>query len=202
MAFDENEPRDYHGRWTAGASGDIPVEPDPRVATVAGGDIWNKDTAARLENEYAAARPALDKIATQAPEHETTDNVAPRGWDDLSGSTQEEAETHYKENNFDSEMDSELSNWHESGDAQATAAQDLQHNEEWKTDTLAEYLAEREKAEMPEIPYSAADLATAIHLSAAGPDEYQNGNNVDPLVQFSASDLQKPTDLNHRHRMA
>jgi hypothetical protein len=87
MAFDPNEARDYHGRWAAGAGGDIPVAPDPRVATVAGGDIWNKDTAARLENEYAAARPALDKIAEQAPEHEgeVAAAVTP-GWDSLAGS--------------------------------------------------------------------------------------------------------------------
>ena len=197
MAFDPNEARGYHGRWTAGAGGEIPVAPDPRVATIAGGDIWNKDTAARLENEYAAARPALNKIANGASEYEgEVAAPAASGWDSLTGSGQDKAEQDYKDTNFNSELENEVSNWHESGDAQATAAQDLQHDEDWKADTLADYKAAREEAGLPEIPYDDADLLNAIHLTSASPDEYQNGTNVDPLVQFSASDLQKPTDLN------
>lgn len=62
MADVSNEPRDPHGRWTRGAGGELPSKPDPRVLDVSG-DEWNKQTAARLENEYTAARPALDKIA-------------------------------------------------------------------------------------------------------------------------------------------
>ena len=64
MAFDPTEERDPHGRWTRGAGGELPSKPDPRVMDV-GGDEWNKQTAARLENEYDAARPALDKIAQE-----------------------------------------------------------------------------------------------------------------------------------------
>src|ERR1035437_3205319 len=162
MAFDPNEERDPHGRWTAGAGGDVPVAPDPRVATVAGGDIWNKDTAARLENEYAAARPALDKIANEAPEHKTTANIPVTSWDNLSGDTQEKAEKDYSESNYSNEYDSEVSNWQESGEPQAIAAQDLSHNDDWKTDTLAEYLAAREEDGKPNIPYDVADLEQAI----------------------------------------
>ena len=67
--FDPNEPRE-HGRWTTGGGGDLPVEPDVRVSEVKGGDVWNKDTAARLENEYAAARPAIDKIGNAEGDHD------------------------------------------------------------------------------------------------------------------------------------
>ena len=64
MGYDPNENRDFHGRWTRGAGGELPSTPDPRVMDVSG-DEWNKQTAERLENEYTAARPALDKIAQE-----------------------------------------------------------------------------------------------------------------------------------------
>src|ERR1035437_8106321 len=123
MAFDPNEARDEHGRWTAGAGGDLPVAPDPRVAEVKGGDVWNKDTAARLENEYAAARPAIDKIANAAPENEgeIASTVEP-SWEALSTADQDKAGESYSEQNYSSQYDSEVENWNESGDAESQAA--------------------------------------------------------------------------------
>ena len=55
----ENELRDARGRWTAGGATAVA---DPRALEV-GGDEWNKQTAARLESEYAKVRPDLDKLA-------------------------------------------------------------------------------------------------------------------------------------------
>jgi hypothetical protein len=198
MAFDPNEARDYHGRWAAGGdSGEIPAVADPRVAAVAGGDEWNRATAARLEAEYAAARPALNKIAEQAPTQETTANVSPQEWEDLASTTQSDAESHYSTNNFDSEYENEVNNWHENGEPQAIAAQDLQHDEDWKQEKLADYLTALQDNDKPGIPFSPEDLASAIQFTAAGVDEYQNGStNVDPLIQFNKDALQHPTDLN------
>ena len=194
MAFDPNEARDTGGRWTAGAGGDIPAAPDPRVATVAGGDIWNKDTAARLENEYAAARPALDKIATQAPEHEGEVEVTTEpSWDALSGTSQEKAEEAYKSNNYDSEYESEVSNWQESGEPQREAAQQLAEDDDWKAETLTDYLADRHGYGQPDIPYSADDLAKAITIEAA--DDY-SGSKHNPDIGFDPQELQHPTDIN------
>src|ERR1035437_284492 len=120
--FDPNEPRE-HGRWTTGGGGDLSVEPDPRVAEVKGDDVWNKDTAARLENEYAAARPAIDKIANAAPENEgeIASTVEP-SWEALSTADQDKAGESYSEQNYSSQYDSEVENWNESGDAESQAA--------------------------------------------------------------------------------
>lgn len=51
------------GRWTSGGAAE-PIA-DPRALDV-GGDEWNKQTATRLEKEYAAVRPDLDKLAQEA----------------------------------------------------------------------------------------------------------------------------------------
>ena len=63
MAFDPlKHPRGEHGHWarTEGAEN----EPDPRTMDV-GGDEWNIATAKRLEEAYAADRPALNALAAQ-----------------------------------------------------------------------------------------------------------------------------------------
>ena len=198
MAFDPNEARDEHGRWTAGAGGDIPVAPDPRVATVAGGDIWNKDTAARLENEYAAARPAIDKIANDAPEHEGEVTVTTEpGWDALSGTSQDKAEEAYQSDNYDSEYQNEVDNWQQSGEASVQAAKELSEDEDWKAETLTDYLAGLHDADtgtpFANIPYSADDLAKAITIEAA--DDY-SGSKHDPDIGFDPQELQHPTDIN------
>jgi hypothetical protein len=66
MPFDESQhPRGEHGRWAVSAGGTVEPLVDPRVLDV-GGDQWNKDTAARLENEYEAARPALNALVETA----------------------------------------------------------------------------------------------------------------------------------------
>src|ERR1035437_1411250 len=194
MAFDPNEARDEHGRWTAGAGGDLPVAPDPRVAEVKGGDVWNKDTAARLENEYAAARPAIDTIANQAPEHEgeVATTVEP-SWDTLSTPDQDKASEKYNEQNYSSQYDSEVSNWQESGDAEREAAHALAENEDWKAETLTDYLADRHDNQEPDIPYSADDLAKAITIEAA---EDYSGSHHDPDIGFDPAALQNPHDIN------
>jgi hypothetical protein len=175
----------------------VPTTPDPRVSDVAGGDEWNRATAARLEAEYTAAISALHDIAEKAPTQETTANAAPQEWNDLASTTQSDAESAYAENNYSNEYDNEVNNWQEGGDPQAIVAQDLQHNDEWKQEKLADYLAELQDNDKPSIPYSPEDLADAIQFTAAGPEEYQNGSTtVDPLVQFNKDALQNPTDIN------
>src|ERR1035437_2626645 len=196
MAFDPNEARDEHGRWTAGAGGDLPVAPDPRVAEVKGGDVWNKDTAAPLENDCAAARPAIDKIANQAPEHEgeVATTVEP-SWDTLSTADQDKASEKYNEQNYSSQYDSEVSNWQESGDAERGAAHALAENEDWKAEKLTDYLADRHDEEKPDIPYSADDLAKAITIESA--DNYDSYNKShDPTITFDPLALRDPHDIN------
>ena len=67
MANVAAEARDSRGRWTAGGA----TAPDPRAVEV-GGDEWNKQIAAKLENQYAAALPALNALAEQATNHTLT----------------------------------------------------------------------------------------------------------------------------------
>ena len=78
MAFDPNEERDPHGRWTRGGNdtGEIAKVIDPRVVDVSGDD-WNRKTAERLEKDYADVRPEIDKIATEGVEVSFTETLPP-----------------------------------------------------------------------------------------------------------------------------
>ena len=104
------------------------VEPvlDPKVTAV-GGDAWNKATAVRLEREYQAAKPKVEKLAqesvgksgTVAPvseeeagfDEEAEPPFVPEEWEQLSNSAQSEAEEKFVSHNVDDYYDSEVENW-------------------------------------------------------------------------------------------
>jgi hypothetical protein len=82
------------GGETAPAGGAAKL--DPEVIAV-GGDEWNKDTAKRLEAEYQAARPEVDKLAQAAAgkpvegpsDEEEEPKFVPEEWDHLSADGQQ-----------------------------------------------------------------------------------------------------------------
>ena len=180
MAFNPDEARDPHGRWTNGATTEI----DPRVTDV-GGDQWNKDTAARLEKEYADVRPALDKLATEADGKEIEGHTA-GSWDDLGGAAQEKAGDKYAEDNYNSTYESEVENW-QSEDAKEEAKSQVANDDDWKHEWLADYLTDRIANEDPRIPYTADDLAKAITV------HYEpHGSDKDPTISFLNGELMHP----------
>jgi hypothetical protein len=205
--FDPNEPRDPEGKWTDGGDADD-AKLDPKVVQV-GGDAWNKATARRLEREYQSAKPALDKLATDAVGKETSEPqdvesededeapYVPESWDELSNDQQEQGFEAYKDQNLQSYIDNEQQNYYDSGDALDDAKSELAHttmhgpgadHDEWLIEAIDAY---RESDDAPRIPYSTQDLVDAISL------DYQNGNqgSGDFSVDFDDSKLQKPSNL-------
>jgi hypothetical protein len=201
MAFDENEPRDDHGRWTTGgggggeaapgAAGRIPAIVDPRVIPDTG-DVWNRDTGTRLEKEYAEARPDLHEIVQQGI-GKSSDLPADEEdkWDSLSGTAQDEAGEKYVSQNYDSAYQSEVDNWHENGEAYREAAETVSQDDDWKAETLTDFLADRKEEGLPDIPFTADDLANSIKITAAD-DGYYNSKKPDPEIEFDDKHLQNP----------
>lgn len=203
MTYSPDELRDAHGKWSAGgaalgvtegaaqnrwlggAGADTSV--DPRVHSVAG-DEWNQGTGARLESEYAAARPALDKLVNDAAENgvEIPGHVDPQSWDDISGGTQEQAEEKYIESNYSNEYDNEVSNWQENGNALSDAKGALANDEDWKHEALTDLITERTANNDPRIPYSPDDLAAAVKI------EWNGEGKDDPDITIDDSKLQNP----------
>lgn len=185
------EARDERGRWTAG--GGATGGQDERVLDV-GGDQWNKDTAARLEQEYESQRDTIDKIANSASGKEVTVVGPVSSWDDLSGGVQVSVGEKFVDDNLGSEWDHEIENWHDNGDSTNDAAHQLSQDEEWKHEQLAELLASRDRDENGEarIPYSVEDLASAITLKPADDYSYKPKGWTAVDVEFDDSKLAHP----------
>ena len=164
MSNVENEARDSHGRWTTGGSG-ANTTVDPRVAKVETGDEWNRKTAARLENEYAAQRPALDKLAHEAV-GKTVDVQEPN-WDSLTSVQQGTIEKQFQDANFDTEYQNEVQNWAENS-AKDDAATKVALNGDWKAETLHDILEDREEKGLPHIPYTPEQLLSAFGVDFHG----------------------------------
>jgi hypothetical protein len=163
MAFNPDEIRDTHGRWTAGGAGAAPTD-DPRVLDVEGDD-WNKKTATRLEKEYAASRGALDTLAKDAANHNVAVSGVVEDWDSLTGSGQDEAATKFVDDHMEQEYDNEVQNWHENGDALRDAKQTLASDNDWKHEALTDFIKARDEEGADRIPYSPEDLGAAIEIN-------------------------------------
>lgn len=207
MTFDPSEKRDQNGRWTRGGgdSGLALVKDnlDKRVLDV-GGDRWNQETAERLEKEYAAVRPEIDKIAVEGVEkgasvsdadEEEEATGAPETWDALTGEQQEEAELSYKYSHIDQEKQFAHDNWADSGDPIYEAKHALAQDEDFKSEWLSEYLAEREEYKEPPLPFKVGDLLGAINIKAG--DAYDD----DPEITFDEKYLDQPDTLAPKEQM-
>lgn len=191
--FNPDEPRDESGKWTDGGGGgaadqpsavaeDKPT-PNPEAIKV-GGDEWNKQTAARLEHEYVAAHDALDKIAEEAvggrakvpepsenPDDEDEDQpYVPEEWDAMSSDQQSDAFDKYKDQTYQSYLDSEIENWASEtkpDDARAELAWKFTKGDDtdWAKEALNEYLDQRDDDGEQPLPYSADALLDALTIS-------------------------------------
>jgi hypothetical protein len=208
-----DEPRDESGKWTDGGGGDggtggsaPAAEPalDPNVIAV-GGDEWNKATAVRLEREYQAARPEVDKIAQEAPGKTTPDapdddeEDAPfiaEEWDQLSNTDQEAAGEAYVEKSESGYYDGEVENWQSEyapDDAKALVASKFNSGDDdaWARDAITEYREQREDAGESAIPFDDEQLIRAIAVDYA---EGQGGSwpKTGVAVTFDDDKLQAP----------
>jgi hypothetical protein len=201
--FNEAEhPRDEGGKFTDAGGGDgeggkdegaaapaaAPAH-DPEVVNV-GGDEWNKETAVKLETEYAAARAAIEKIAKEVEKTDTTVNVEeeesyePDSWDTMSGDQQTAAEEHFIENKLEAEVEWAKTNYYNDGaavdDAAYKTAYDFNEDQEWVKDAMKE-LHENESERMP---FSDAEILAAIAI-----DYEQGTGKVEPTITIDNSKL-------------
>jgi len=153
-----------------------------------GGDEWNRQTAQRLETEYAAVRPDIDRIAQEAVDQEVeVSGGSPGSWDEVSEEAQEAAADKYYGLNYDSNYDSEVESWHENGDALNDAKRDLADDGDWKAEWLSDFLSGNEDDAHP-IPYTAGQLLDAIEIHA-------DDDGGDPIIDFNNDFLSEPSDL-------
>ena len=171
----------------------IPEGLDP-VVTAVGGDDWNQNTAIRLEIQYQAARPKLERLTellAEKPAPERTaetdnwdDDVPPQEWSEMSPENQDAAAETYVAQNQESAYESEVESWSDNGDdldeAKAIVAQSP-GKDEWLLAAIEEAVGSYEEP-FPFVPYQLSNVAKLT---------YDNGNNGqgDFTVEFDTDKL-------------
>lgn len=164
------------------------VRPTLLPTTSVKGDIWNKTTALQLEYEYRDVRGQLEELAQKAIDAEV--HVEPQSWDDLSSDTQQAVEEKHFEKNQNSAYDSEVENWHGSGDAMNDArfyvAKRFDEDQEWAEDALMN-LRESLREDGIRLPFTTSNLLDAIKV------DYEYDSDVE--IVFDDEQLQNPIGL-------
>jgi phage-related protein (TIGR01555 family) len=177
------------------------VKLEPEAINV-GGDEWNKQTAIRLETEYQEAKPKLEALITSYDEgnsaeppddydeHENDDEeedqpYVPESWEEMSQEMQDDAEQQYFSSALSDYIQSEESNWYESGGAVDEAKGILAGKDAFLEDTLNEYFEEHREEQHP---FDQKQLLNAMSL------EYEsNGEGTGDLtVNFDDDKLTQP----------
>lgn len=127
-------------------------------------------------------------------EPEEEPDAAPQEWGDLTGSQQAEAETSYKDSNLSSEQEFVNDNWHSEGGALLAAKEELAQDDDFKSEFLSEFIADRIENDEARIPYSVGDLAGAINIHT---DDYNSDGAGDPKITFDEKYLDKPDNFVH-----
>lgn len=171
-------------------------QPHPEAVNV-GGDPWNKATAKRLENEYVAAYPEIDKIAMgsvgatvsspseESDEDEENTAFIPEEWDQVNNDQQEETKTQWKQDSFDDFYNSEVESWQENGEAEKQAVETIvsDHNDGnesgWLIDAIKEHMDWRAEEGEPPLPFTAEQIASAVTLAAADAGKYNDKKEVE-----------------------
>jgi hypothetical protein len=165
----------------------------PEVVKVSG-DIWNQETALRLQREFEAVDDHLGEIADKLV-GVNSDFVSPASsWDDLDSHTQEKVESSWKDHNYDSYYENEVDNWRSNGDAEEDAKADVADNTvetDWMKEAIQDYIDKQEEAGLPVPPYDIDTLVMAIDLS------FDRGYGRDIEISFNDSRLDKPNSLDY-----
>ena len=148
---------------------------EPKAIEV-GGDQWNKETALRLESEYQDNKPKLEKMLTDYTESDVVPDEPPHDpdaddydgpptpdeWDVLSADAQALVEEHFYDNKLSDYLDSEVTNWHETGGALDEAKGVLAAGTDFQHNAVKEWIEENETD--TEFPFTALDIADSITL--------------------------------------
>src|SRR5262245_948498 len=110
----QSSPGTTPGSFTSAGGGEGGAEEtaklDPEVVGV-GGDAWNKSTARRLEKEYQAARPAVDKLATDAAARSAEQTKPPSSWAEVSASDKAQIKSEFEQALEDDPQWGDLNKW-------------------------------------------------------------------------------------------
>lgn len=197
---------------SGGASAQPPAppakEPHPEVVNV-GGDLWNKKTAGRLENEYVAAYPEIDKIVTKsvgetAPaaaseedEDESDDDAPyiPEDWDMVSDDDKEETKNKWKQDAFDDFYNSEVESWIDNGDQLKESVENVVNDfkdgseRDWAHEAIQDYLDDNDGENGKAIPFTTEQLLSAINVESVDAGKYSDSKEVD--ASFDEDVLEK-----------
>jgi len=197
----EKHPREPSGTPEGGqfteAGGDTGEGLNPDVIGV-GGDKWNRQTAIRLEREYQAARPDLEKLANDAvgkevefgDEDEDEEHYAPGSWDEMSQHDQEATFEKWKEVERQHFVDSEIEHWQSEqapDDAKDRVARDFDEGSDWAIEALHDLHEFDEKT----YPVDDEDIlkATSIEFEPGW------GSHTDKGLKITIDDAKLPTPL-------
>ena len=168
----------------------------PSVTNV-GGDIWNRQTAVRLEYEYEKVKPILENIVQKGMTAKGLPAVAPPPpsktvtkadkWNNLSSKIQDKIETKWKEDNSSYYYDNEFESWQESEqsfDQMYQMANDFNSKDEtgWFMDAVDEFKEQWLEDTGTEIPFNTLNLAAATQI------EYDSGADG-PTIEFDDKKL-------------
>jgi hypothetical protein len=225
LADPENDYEFKNKEMTAKAKEMLAALPQPPVkplntdieedVVAVGGDDWNKATAVKLEKEFKAVLPEIDKIASEAiasgetggEAEEEPDTEAeledaepvPTAWDELSEDQQEKAKQGWMDANEQDYKDSEKQNYYDNGDALGDAKSQLAYNfdqpskdNKWAEDAVQEFLDEEAEAGTP-VPYTAAQIIAALDVKF----DNQGGGDGNFEVVWDNDELRDPSDLTY-----
>src|ERR1035437_9114851 len=146
-------------------------------------------------NAFATIAEAEASKATYSPTQSLMDDeepdAAPKEWGDLTGSQQEEAESSYKDNHIDAEITYAHDNWVDEGGAMQAAKEELAQDDDFKSEFIAEFIADRTENDEARIPFNVGDLAGAINIKPG--DE----GGDDPEITFDEEYLKEPDNFLH-----
>lgn len=152
-----------------------------------GGDVWNRETAVRLEREYKKSLPQLEELVDKLAGSEDLVKETISEWDGLAGNVQKNVEDDWKQSSYTSELNSAVESWQEN-DAYKDAAEAVVYkfqqaaDLEWITDAvnahmfgtpnddqnvgdLNEFIGGRAAEGKPAIPFDVADIVRATILT-------------------------------------
>jgi len=169
------------------------AEPElhPDVINV-GGDQWNKDTAVRLEKEYQAVRPVLEKMAKDAEGKTVMGSVA-RNWDDLDGAQQEKAEQEWTKENFHNFYEGEEESWYQSERkerAEYLVAHEFNNRDAraWAMDAIQAWREQREEDGAKPLPFDDEEILDAIYIAESGGEIRFDNDKLREAAKFSRLD--------------
>jgi hypothetical protein len=188
------------------------------AAASVNGDDWNKETALRLEREYAAVKPDLELLSGELIDGTRDDSyTVPESWDMLSDEQQTETEDKWKSDSHASFLQEEQNSWVENGDAARDANREVAEDfttqldevydqlitgkivnpnmelgSSWFEEALMDYLDERKENDEPPLPFAPIQLLAAMKFNGGEYGEYEDCD-----LEFSDDKLDKLFDAAH-----